>query len=203
MAINRDFGLLLWNVFENRKRTFFSGRKTKRTEFDNLIMIRVFQIVFGQQVVTNTGTQQREDGSTMRYAKALPMNFRFLPGLHGARRTGASQPMQKQHGTKRETQHIRFTLGGLSLGVIFSSRWLCRSRSSTASYLPDGDYPPRPRRGKHCLWLRNKYLKFVDGLQKNIKISVLSPGCFIYMMVLPTELPRYKIDRLPSPGRIG
>ena len=24
-------GLLLWNVFENRKRTFFSGRKTKRT----------------------------------------------------------------------------------------------------------------------------------------------------------------------------
>ena len=27
-------GLLLWNVFENRKRTFFSGRKTKRTEFD-------------------------------------------------------------------------------------------------------------------------------------------------------------------------
>ena len=55
----------------------------------------------------------------------------------------------------RETRHIRFTLGGLSLGVIFSSRWLCRSRSSTASYLPDGDYPPRPRRGKHCLWLRN------------------------------------------------
>ena len=91
----------------------------------------------------------------MRYAKALPMNFRFLPGLHGARRTGASQPMQKQHGAKRETQHIRFTLGGLSLGVIFSSRWLCRSRSSRASYLPDGDYPPRPRRGKHCLWLRN------------------------------------------------
>ena len=32
----------------------------------------------------------------------------------------------------RETRHIRFTLGGLSLGVIFSSRWLCRSRSSTA-----------------------------------------------------------------------
>ena len=32
----------------------------------------------------------------------------------------------------RETRHIRFTPGGLSLGVIFSSRWLCRSRSSTA-----------------------------------------------------------------------
>ena len=36
---NRDvffssLGHLLRNVFENRKRTFFSGRKTKRTEFD-------------------------------------------------------------------------------------------------------------------------------------------------------------------------
>ena len=29
-----SLGLLLWNVFENRKRTFFLGRKTKRTEFD-------------------------------------------------------------------------------------------------------------------------------------------------------------------------
>ena len=33
-AIGVPLGLLLWNVFENRKRTFFSGRKTKRTEFD-------------------------------------------------------------------------------------------------------------------------------------------------------------------------
>ena len=33
----------------------------------------------------------------------------------------------------RETRHVlRFRLGGLSLGVIFSSRWLGRSRSSTA-----------------------------------------------------------------------
>ena len=32
---------------------------------------------------------------------------------------------------KRETRHIRFTLGGVSLGVVFSFRWLCRSRSST------------------------------------------------------------------------
>ena len=39
----------------------------------------------------------------MRYAKkAPPINLRFLPGLHGARRTGASQPMQKQHGTREE-----------------------------------------------------------------------------------------------------
>ena len=56
---------------------------------------------------------------------------------------------------KRETRNIRFTLGGLSLGVIFPSRWLCRSRLSTVSYLPDGGYPPRPRRGKYCMWLRN------------------------------------------------
>ena len=30
----------------------------------------------------------------MRYAKALPRDFCFLPGLHGSHRTGASQPMQ-------------------------------------------------------------------------------------------------------------
>ena len=65
-------------------------------------MTGVFRIVFRQQVITTTGTQQREDGSTMWYAKALLRDFRFLPGLHGARRTGASQPMQKQHGTRDE-----------------------------------------------------------------------------------------------------
>jgi len=84
------------------ERFFRAAKPNAQNSIDNLIMIRVFQIVFGQQVVTNTGTQQREDGSTMRYAKALPRNFRFLPGLHGARRTGASQPMQKQHGTREE-----------------------------------------------------------------------------------------------------
>ena len=97
-------------------------------------MTRVFQIVFRQQVITNTGTQQREDGSTMRYAKALPRGFPFLPGLHGARRTGASQPICRSSMVlaTRETRRIRFTLGGLSQGVVFSSRWLCRSRLSTA-----------------------------------------------------------------------
>ena len=84
------------------ERFFRASKPNAQNSIDNLIMIRVFQIVFGQQVVTNIGTQQREDGSTMRYAKALPINFRFLPGLHGARRTGASQPMQKQHGTRDE-----------------------------------------------------------------------------------------------------
>ena len=67
-------------------------------------MTRVFLTAFRRQVITYfTGTQQREDGSTMRYAnKAFPRDFRFLSGLHGARRTGASQPMQKQHGTRDE-----------------------------------------------------------------------------------------------------
>ena len=84
------------------ERFFRAAKPNAQNSIDNLIMIRVFQIVFGQQVVTNIGTQQREDGSTMRYAKALPINFRFLPGLHGARRTGASQPIQKQHGSREE-----------------------------------------------------------------------------------------------------
>ena len=57
----------------------------------------------------------------MRYAKALPRDFRFLAGLHGARRTGASQPMQKQHGTRDEenTTHTLHAKGGLTSGVVF------------------------------------------------------------------------------------
>ena len=118
-------------------------------------MIRVFQSIFRQQVITNTGTQQREDGSTMRYAKALPRIFRLLPGLHRARRTGASQPMKKQHGTREEgnTTHTLHARRVVFRCHLFLS--LAVSISFINSYLPDGDYPPRPRRGKHCLWLRN------------------------------------------------
>ena len=132
------------------ERFFGAAKPNAQNSIDNLIMIRVFQIVFGQQVVTNTGTQQREDGSTMRYAKALPRNFRFLPGLHGARRTGASQPMQKQHGTREEgnTTHTLHARRVVFRCHLFLS--LAVSISFINSYLPDGDYPPRPRRGKNC-----------------------------------------------------
>ena len=110
-------------------------------------MTRVFQIVLGQQVLTDT--PQREEGSTMRYAKALPRYFRFLPGLHGVVAPEHLSPCRSSMVlATRETRSISFTLGGLSSGVVFSSRWLRRSRSSTA--LPNGDYPPRPRRGKNC-----------------------------------------------------
>ena len=78
------------------KTSFFRAAKpVPQNSVDNFIMTRVFQIVFRQQVITNTGTQKPEDGGTMRYGKALPRDSRFLPGLHGARRTRASQPMQK------------------------------------------------------------------------------------------------------------
>ena len=115
-----------------KSRFFRAAEPDAQNSVDNLIMTRVFQIVFRQHFVTYSG-QQREDGSTMRYAKALPRDFRFLPGLHGARRTGASHPMQKHHGTRDEgnTTHAL-----LARRVVFrchlSSRWLCRSRSSTA-----------------------------------------------------------------------
>ena len=81
---------------EPKANVFFRAAKPDaQSSVDNLFMIRVFQIVFRQQVITNTGTQKPEDGGTMRYGKALPRDSRFLPGLHGARRTRASQPMQK------------------------------------------------------------------------------------------------------------
>ena len=82
----------------------------------------------------------REDGSTIRYAKALPRDFRFLPDLHGARRTGASQPMQKQHGTCDEgnTTHTLHARRVAFRCHLFLS--LAVSISSISSYLPDGDY---------------------------------------------------------------
>ena len=45
--------------------------------------------------------------------------FRFLPGLHGARRTGASQPMQKQQGTRDE---------GNTTHKLHARRVVCRCR---------------------------------------------------------------------------
>ena len=142
-------GHLLWNVFENRKIVFFfSGRKTRPTQFGRQPYYDPnFSDYFRTVVLTNT---QQRDGSTMRYAKALRRDFRFLPGLYGARRTGVSQPMQKQHGTRDEgittpTLHAR--------RVVFRCRLclpLAESISFINSYLPDGDYPPRPRRSKNC-----------------------------------------------------
>ena len=69
----------------------------------------------------------------MRYAKALPRDFRFLPGHMGPVAPEHLSPCKSSMVLPtRETRHMRFTRGGLSLSVIFSSRWLCRSRSSTA-----------------------------------------------------------------------
>ena len=117
-------------------------------------MTRVFQVVCRQQVITSTGTQQRKDGSTMRYAKALPRDFCFLPRLHGARRTGASQPIQKQHGTRDEgntthTLHARrvvFTCRlflPLAVSISFNRylHWIRRLPSSSST--------------RQKLWLRN------------------------------------------------
>ena len=76
----------------------------------------------------------------MRYAKALQRDFRFLPGLHGARRTGASQSMQKQHGTRDEgnTTHTLHARRVVFRCHLFLS--LVVSISFINSYLPDGDY---------------------------------------------------------------
>ena len=84
----------------------------------------------------------------MRYAKALQRDFRFLPGLHGARRTGASQPTQNQHGARDEgnTTHTLHAWRVVFRCHIFLS--LTASISFINSYLPAG--APRPRRGKHC-----------------------------------------------------
>ena len=119
---------------------------------------RVFH-VFRQQVTELsqklTGTQQQEGGiaPSMRYAKALPRDFRFLPGLHGAGDTGASQPIQNQHGTRDEgnTTHIFHARRVVFRCCLFLP--LAVSISFVSSYLPDGDYPPRSRRGKNVVCL--------------------------------------------------
>ena len=88
----------------------------------------------------------------MRYAKALPRDFRFLSGLHGARRTGSSQPMQNQHGTRDEAK-MTHTLHAINRRIVFRCRLFLPQAVSISfinSYLPDSDYPARPRRGKKC-----------------------------------------------------
>ena len=132
-----------------KSRFFRAAEPDAQNSVDNLIMTRVFQIVFRQQVITYT--EQREDGSTMWYAKALPRDFRFLPGLHGAGDTGASQPIQNQHGTRDEgnTTHIFHARRVVFRCCLFLP--LAVSISFVSSYLPDGDYPPRSRRGKNVV----------------------------------------------------
>ena len=133
---------------EPKTNVFFGPQnQTHRIRSTTLSRPEFFRL-FLDNKITNSGTQQREDGSTMRYAKALPRDFRFLPGPHGARRTRASQPMQKQHATRDE---------GNTTHTLHARRVVCRchiflplavSISFINSYLPDGDY--RPRRGKDC-----------------------------------------------------
>ena len=69
----------------------------------------------------------------MRYAKAHPRDFRFsLDYMELVAPEHLSPSKRSMVLATRETRHVRFTLGVLSLGVVFASRWLCRSRSSTA-----------------------------------------------------------------------
>ena len=76
----------------------------------------------------------------MRYAIALPRDFLFLPGQHGTRRTGASQPMQEQHAT-RDEGHTTHSFNVKSVvfrcHLLFS---LAASISFINSYLADGKY---------------------------------------------------------------
>lgn len=74
---------------------------------DNLIITRIFQIGFGQQVLTNIQifNSEREDGSTMRYAKAPPRDFRYLP--RGCKEFVAPEHLSDEGNTTRS-----FTLEG-------------------------------------------------------------------------------------------
>ena len=134
------------------ERFFRAAKPNAQNSIDNLIMIRVFQIVFGQQVsqilVLNSGRMVAPCGTRIKRFREIFASSLDYMGLVAPEHLSPCRSSMVL--AKRETQHIRFTLGGLSLGVLFSSRWLCRSRSSTASYLPYDGYPPRPRRGEHC-----------------------------------------------------
>ena len=129
---------------EPKNRFFFSGRKTRRTEFGRQpYHDQVFQIFNNRRMVARCGTRKRFRGifaSSLDYMKLVAPEH-------------LSPCRSSMVLATRETRHICFTLliGRLSLGVVFSSRWLRRSRSSTAiSQTTDGDYPPRPRRDNKC-----------------------------------------------------
>ena len=101
-------------------------------------MTRFFQVVFRQQrvsyhilriLVFNSGRIVAPCGTRKRFRDifASPVDYMGLVAPEHLSPCRSSMLL-----ATRETRHIRFTLGGLSSGVIFSSRWLCRSRSSTA-----------------------------------------------------------------------
>ena len=66
--------------------------------------------------------------------------FRFLPGLHGARRTEASQPMQKQHGS-RDEGNTAHTLHAIHRRVVFRCRIFVPLTVST-SFINNTYFPP-------------------------------------------------------------
>ena len=137
-----------------KSRFFRAAEPDAQNSVDNFIMTRVLFYCFRQQAIAYPGALVLNSERML-----VPCGTRKLFREIVASSLDSMGRVAPEHLSPcrssmvlatRETRHIRVTLGGLSSGVIFSSRWLCRSRSSTAGYLPDGDYPPRPRRGKHC-----------------------------------------------------
>ena len=84
-----------------------SSKPDVQDSVGNLIMTRIFQIIFGHQVLTNIQifNSEREDGSTMRYAKAPPRDFRYLP--RGCKEFVAPEHLSDEGNTTRS-----FTLEG-------------------------------------------------------------------------------------------
>ena len=129
-----------------------SAKPDAQNSVGNLITTKFFRLYLvdsklSQILVLNNGRMVAPCGTRKRFREIFASSLDYM-GLVAPEHLSPCRSSMIL--ATRETRHIRFTLGGLSSGVIFSSRWLCRSRSSTASYLPDGDYPPRPRRGKTC-----------------------------------------------------
>ena len=111
---------------------FFSGRKTRRTEFGRQpYHDPSFSDCFwtaSQILVLNSGRMLAPCGRQKRFREIFDSCLDYM-GLVAPEHLSPCKSSTVL--ATRETQHIRFTLE-LSLGVIFSSSWLCRSRSSTA-----------------------------------------------------------------------
>ena len=97
-------GHLLRNSFENRK-------------------IEIFLLVL------NSGRMVAPCGTRKRFRELFASSLGYM-GLFAPEHLSSCRSSMVL--AARETPHIRFTLGGLSLGAIFSSRLLCRSRPPTA-----------------------------------------------------------------------
>ena len=136
------------------ERFFRAAKPNAHNSIDNLIMIRVFQIVFGQQVsqilVLNSGRMVAPCGTRRKRFREIFASSLDYMGLVAPEHLIPCRSIMVL--ATRETRHMRFSLGGLSLGVIFP---LAGCVDLVHQLLSPRRRLPSSSSTRQKLWLRN------------------------------------------------